>query len=145
MNIKLPIIAAFVALLGLTACGGGSSSSSYSVDNGVQPTTLTKTDTVVGTGAEAVNGKTLSVKYTGWLYNATATANHGTQFDSGTFSFVLGGTNVIAGFNQGILGMKQGGKRTLVIPASLAYGATGTNGIPGNSALVFDVELISVQ
>lgn len=145
MKIKLPLIAAFVALLSLTACGGGSSSSSYSVDNGTQPTVLTKTDTVVGTGAEAVNGKTLTVKYTGWLYNATATANHGNQFDSGSFSFVLGSNTVIAGFNQGLLGMKQGGKRTLVIPASLAYDTTAKPGIPANSALVFDVELVTVQ
>jgi FKBP-type peptidyl-prolyl cis-trans isomerase FkpA len=145
MKLKLPLIAAFVALLSLTACGGGSSGSTAAISSANNPAALTKTDTVVGTGAEATNGKTVSVKYTGWLYNGSAANFKGTQFDTGSFAFVLGSGQVIAGFDQGVLGMKVGGKRTVLIPSSLGYGASGTNGIPGNAGLVFDIEVTAVQ
>lgn len=145
MKLKFPLIAAFVAVLGLTACGGGSSSSSGSSTVSTNPAGLTKTDTVVGTGAEAVNGKTVTVTYTGWLFSSAFNDFKGTKFDSGSFSFVLGAGKVIAGFDQGVLGMKVGGKRTLLIPSSLGYGATGTTGIPPNAGLVFDVELTAVK
>jgi len=103
------------------------------------------TDTQVGTGAEAIAGKNVTVKYTGWLYDAQASNHHGSQFDSGTFPFALGTGRVIKGWDQGIVGMRVGGKRTLIIPSSLAYGPTGSGPIPPNAALVFDVELLSVQ
>lgn len=101
------------------------------------------TDTVVGTGAEAVNGKKITVNYTGTL-------DDGTKFDSSIdrnqpFDFTLGAGQVIKGWDQGVLGMKVGGKRTLVIPASLGYGATATGSIPANSTLHFDIELLNVQ
>jgi FKBP-type peptidyl-prolyl cis-trans isomerase FkpA len=145
MKFKFPLIAAFVAMLSLTACGGGGGSSAPSVES---PAQLSKIDSVVGTGAEAIAGKTVSVKYTGWLYSTTATANKGAQFDAGTFSFKLAQTPqlaVIAGFDQGVTGMKVGGKRTILIPSSLGYGASGSGSIPPNSGLVFDVELLQVQ
>ena len=85
------------------------------------------------------------MKYTGWLYSTTAAGNKGTQFDSGQFSFTVGSGQAIAGFDQGVQGMKVGGKRTVLIPYSLGYGAAGTSGIPGGSGLVFDIELVSVQ
>jgi FKBP-type peptidyl-prolyl cis-trans isomerase FkpA len=149
MKPTLPVIAAFVALLSLSACGGGSSVASTAADNS-QPAALIKTDTVVGTGADAVAGKTLTVNYTGWLYSATAAGYKGTQFDTsvgrGTFQFVLGQGRVIAGWDQGLVGMKVGGKRTLLIPSSLGYGVAGAApSIPPNAGLVFDVELIAVQ
>lgn len=96
-----------------------------------------------GTGAEAVVGSTVSVNYVGRLENGTvfdASANHG-----GPFSFTLGQGMVIAGWEQGILGMKEGGKRTLTIPPDLGYGASQVGPIPANSTLIFEVELVQVQ
>jgi FKBP-type peptidyl-prolyl cis-trans isomerase FkpA len=144
MNLKLPVIAAFVAVLSLSACGGsgGSDSSSVTVAN---PAAFTKTDTVLGTGVEATTGKVVTVTYTGWLYSATASDNKGAQFDAGTFSFTLGAGQVISGFDQGVLGMKVGGKRTLLIPSSMGYGSTGSGSIPPNAGLVFEVSLSAVQ
>jgi FKBP-type peptidyl-prolyl cis-trans isomerase len=109
------------------------------------PTALTTTDITVGTGAAAVSGKTATVTYTGWLYNDAATDRKGAQFDSGSFSFALGSNAVITGFEQGVTGMLVGGKRTIVIPASMAYGSTGNSSIPPNAGLVFDVTLTGVQ
>ena len=135
---------------GMAACGGGSTASSVVDTSGSSAIVALKvTDTVVGTGATAVTNNKLSVHYTGWLYDVKASNLRGAKFDSsvdrGTpFSFTLGG-NVIAGWNQGVVGMKVGGKRTLIIPSSLGYGATGSGTIPANAALVFDVELLSVQ
>jgi FKBP-type peptidyl-prolyl cis-trans isomerase FkpA len=145
MKLKLPLIAAFVATLGLTACGGGTSSSATGGTTVSSPAALSFTDTVVGTGATAITGKSVTVKYTGWLYSTTATGNKGSQFDTGSFTFVLGTGQVIPGFDQGVQNMKIGGKRTVLIPSSLGYGATGTNGIPPNSGLVFDIEVTNVQ
>ncbi len=107
------------------------------------PTQLVITDIVVGTGAEAVPGSTVTVHYTGALPD-------GTVFDSsvgrGPFTFGLGSGQVIKGWDQGVAGMKVGGKRRLVIPSELAYGNQAVGGvIPANATLLFDVELISVQ
>ena len=111
---------------------------------------LVKTDTVVGKGKEAVAGKTVEVNYTGWLYEAKAEKQRGKQFDSsigrGPFAFPLGGGRVIKGWDEGVAGMKVGGKRTLVIPPEMAYGKNGAGGvIPPNATLVFDVELLDVK
>jgi len=100
-----------------------------------------------GTGAVAKAGQTVTVHYTGWLYEHGA---KGTKFDSsvdrGTpFSFTLGAGDVIPGWDQGVAGMKVGGKRTLIIPPELGYGASGTGPIPPNATLIFDVELLKVQ
>ena len=111
---------------------------------------LVKTDTVVGKGKEAVAGKTVEVHYTGWLHAPKAAKQRGKQFDSsvgrGPFSFPLGAGRVIKGWDEGVAGMKVGGKRTLVIPPELGYGASGAGGvIPPNATLVFDVELLDVK
>ena len=111
---------------------------------------LVKTDTVAGKGKEAVAGKTVEVNYTGWLHDAKADKHRGKQFDSsvgrGPFSFSLGAGQVIKGWDQGVAGMKVGGKRTLVIPPEMGYGARGAGGvIPPNATLVFDVELLDVK
>jgi FKBP-type peptidyl-prolyl cis-trans isomerase FkpA len=99
-----------------------------------------------GTGAEAATGRSVVVRYTGWLYNEDAVDHKGAQFDSGTLpAFVLGSGSVIRGWDLGLVGMKVGGQRRLTIPASLAYGAVGQGPIPANAALVFDVEMLSVQ
>ncbi|MCH9664847.1 MAG: FKBP-type peptidyl-prolyl cis-trans isomerase [Gammaproteobacteria bacterium] len=110
-----------------------------------------KIDTTVGTGAEAVVGKTVNVHYTGWMYDESAPENKGRKFDSSRdrdnhFSFMLGSGRVIKGWDQGVLGMKVGGHRTLIIPPSMGYGAQGAgNIIPPNATLIFDVELIGFQ
>jgi FKBP-type peptidyl-prolyl cis-trans isomerase FkpA len=111
----------------------------------VSPVTQLKVDDLkVGTGAEAVDGKKVSVQYTGWLVD-------GTKFDSSLdrnqpFSFTLGGGQVIKGWDQGVKGMKVGGKRRLTIPADLGYGSRGAgSAIPPGATLVFDVELVAVE
>jgi FKBP-type peptidyl-prolyl cis-trans isomerase FkpA len=112
---------------------------------------LQATDVVVGSGTEATSGKTVSVHYTGWLYDEAASDHHGTKFDSSRdrnepFEFPLGGGRVIQGWDQGVAGMKVGGRRTLIIPARLGYGGRGAGGvIPPNATLVFDVELLGVK
>jgi FKBP-type peptidyl-prolyl cis-trans isomerase FkpA len=110
------------------------------------------TDTKVGTGREATTGATVYMHYTGWLYRPLAKKMHGRQFDSSIprgepLDFVLGAGRVIKGWDQGIVGMKVGGKRTLIIPSDLAYGSRAApgGGIPANSALIFDVELVDVK
>ena len=112
------------------------------------PNGLKYTDTKVGDGAEATAGKKVSVHYTGWLYNnGTKGAKFDSSLDRGQpFQFTLGAHQVIAGWDEGVAGMKVGGKRTLVIPPELGYGARGAGGvIPPNSTLMFDVELLGVQ
>ena len=145
MKLKFPLIAAFVAILSLTACGGGGDDPAPPAVNPNNPSALVKTDNALGTGAEAVNGKTATVTYTLWLYSATAADHKGTRLESNSFSFLLGSTNVIPGFQQGVLGMKVGGKRTIEVPASLAYGANGSPGIPGNNGLVFEISLTKIE
>lgn len=108
-------------------------------------------DHVKGEGKEAVSGKTITVHYTGWLYDQTAKESKGKKFDSSldrkeTFKFPLGSGYVIQGWDKGFSGMKVGGKRTLIIPAEMGYGARGVPGvIPAHSTLIFDVELIQVD
>jgi peptidylprolyl isomerase len=106
-------------------------------------------DTKVGTGPVAQSGQSVSVNYTGWLYQ---NGGKGQKFDSSydrnqVFNFILGAQQVIKGWDEGVTGMKVGGKRTLIIPPDLAYGATGAgNGaIPPWSTLIFEVELVAVQ
>ncbi|KQQ47454.1 peptidylprolyl isomerase [Duganella sp. Leaf126] len=113
---------------------------------------LIVTDTKIGTGREATSGSTVFMHYTGWLYRPLAKHMHGRQFDSSIprgepLDFVLGAGRVIKGWDQGIVGMKVGGKRTLIIPSELAYGSRAApgGGIPPNSALIFDVELVDVK
>jgi FKBP-type peptidyl-prolyl cis-trans isomerase FkpA len=108
-----------------------------------------KIDSVTGTGKEAVAGSTAVVNYTGWLYDPAANMQRGAQFDSSIgrepFSFEVGGGQVIAGWDQGVAGMKVGGKRTLIVPAELGYGEGGAGPIPPNATLVFEVELLDVR
>ncbi|TMJ66970.1 MAG: FKBP-type peptidyl-prolyl cis-trans isomerase [Alphaproteobacteria bacterium] len=112
------------------------------------PNGLKYTDTKTGDGAAATPGNKVSVHYTGWLYNNGA---KGAKFDSSVdrgqpFQFTLGAHQVIAGWDEGVAGMKVGGKRTLIIPPELGYGARGAGGvIPPNATLMFDVELLGVQ
>lgn len=146
--------AAAIALL-LAACGGGSAgvptieTTTFAPSLGVNLAASTKMangeyyrDLTVGTGVVVNRGQTLSVHYTGWLPD-------GTQFDSnvgGTaFSFVLGAGQVIAGWDQGLVGVRVGSTRQLIIPPALGYGASGYGPIPPNSILVFSVHVDSAQ
>ena len=111
------------------------------------PSGLKYIDSKVGTGASPRTGQTAVVHYTGWLSEAGA---KGKKFDSSVdrgqpFDFPVGQGRVIKGWDEGVASMRVGGKRTLIIPASLAYGSAGYAGIPGGAALVFDIELLSVQ
>jgi FKBP-type peptidyl-prolyl cis-trans isomerase FkpA len=135
-----------VLLVALAAAGCGS-------DNPNSPTPpyapFSQTDLVVGTGAEAVVGRRVFVNYTGWLYDPAGTDGKGRQFDSsanrGPFDFALGTGFVIRGWDQGVVGMRVGGRRRLVIPPELGYGNQANGPIPANSTLVFDIELLNVQ
>ena len=112
-------------------------------ENNTETKTLMKEDIKVGTGVVAEKGKTISVHYTGWLTN-------GTKFDSSLdrgvpFSFTLGAGEVIKGWDEGVVGMKVGGKRKLTIAPELGYGASAVGPIPANSTLIFEVELLEVK
>jgi FKBP-type peptidyl-prolyl cis-trans isomerase FkpA len=110
---------------------------------------LQKIDTVSGSGKEAVAGTTVFVHYTGWIYEPNSPQKHGAQFDSSVgrspFSFKLGAGQVIPGWDEGVQGMKVGGKRTLIVPSSMGYGSNGVGPIPPHSNLIFDVELLDVR
>ena len=128
----------------LAASGCGSSDATTSPTSSAP---FTQIDVTVGTGATANTGSTVRVSYTGWLYDAAKTNGKGTQFDTSTsFTFVLGAGQVIAGWDQGVVGMKVGGTRRLTIPPELAYrDRSPGGGIPANATLVFDVTLLNVQ
>jgi FKBP-type peptidyl-prolyl cis-trans isomerase FkpA len=140
MKRLIPIL----TLLAVAACGKDNPA-------GPSPTTsapYSVTDLVVGTGAIAAAGNTVTLAYTGWLHDSSKPNAKGTQFDSGTLApFVLGTGRVIRGWDQGIVGMRVGGQRRLVIPPDLAYGnnSPDTTRIPQNATLVFDVTLNNVQ
>jgi FKBP-type peptidyl-prolyl cis-trans isomerase FkpA len=117
----------------------------------MSPDQLQVQDLEPGTGSAVAAGQKAVVHYTGWLWDAAAPENKGRKFDSSrdhgdTFSFRVGGGEVIRGWDQGVEGMKVGGKRRLVIPPELGYGARGAGGaIPGGATLVFDVELMGIR
>ena len=112
---------------------------------------LVKTDEQTGDGTEAVAGKQVTVHYSGWLFDAAKDDTKGKPFDSSRtrnepFSFRLGAGQVIQGWDEGVSGMKVGGKRRLTIPPEMGYGARGAGGvIPPNATLVFEVELLQVK
>ena len=115
------------------------------------PSELKKVDVKQGAGTEATSGKPVIVHYTGWIYDESKPDKKGAKFDSSRdrqqpFGFVLGAGKVIRGWDEGVAGMKVGGQRTLIIPATMAYGERGAGGvIPPNATLIFDVELLEVK
>ena len=112
---------------------------------------MQKIDLTAGTGAEIKSGQTALVHYTGWLYDVGAPENKGKKFDSSVdrnepFEFPVGAGMVIKGWDEGVVGMKVGGKRRLVIPPDMGYGSRGAGGvIPPGATLVFDVELVEIR
>jgi peptidylprolyl isomerase len=141
-----------VAVLMLSACtdddDGGSNTSNKESTTVTTPSGLKYTDSEPGKGDAIKAGQTAVVHYTGWL---DQNGSPGTKFDSSVdrgqpFEFPLGAGRVIKGWDEGVAGMKPGGKRRLFIPADLGYGARGAGGvIPPNAALIFDVELIQIK
>lgn len=113
-------------------------------------TELVKTDAAPGAGEPIAKGQVAVVHYTGWLYDPAAPDHKGMKFDSSRdrgqpFRFPVGAGRVIDGWDQGVLGMKIGGQRTLVIPSQLGYGEGGSGPIPPNATLLFDVELLGIE
>ncbi|MDX8379357.1 MAG: FKBP-type peptidyl-prolyl cis-trans isomerase [Gallionella sp.] len=139
-----------LAAFSTTACSEQAAQSISTMEKS-KMTELIKTDVKLGEGAEATAGENVSVHYTGWLYDEAAADHKGTKFDSSRdrgqpFEFLLGAGQVIKGWDKGVEGMKVGGQRTLIIPASMGYGSRGAGGvIPPNATLVFEVELLGVN
>jgi FKBP-type peptidyl-prolyl cis-trans isomerase FkpA len=136
------------------ACSRDNSTSEFQegapmADSGIKE--LQIQDVTAGTGAEARPGRGVRVHYTGWLYDASKADKRGNKFDSSKdhgepFEFNLGAREVIPGWDEGVAGMKVGGKRVLTIPPHLGYGSRGAGGvIPPNATLVFEVELLEVK
>ena len=141
-------IALAAIALAAAACGGSSDSESAEGRSNVAE--LIKQDDTVGSGNEAAAGRAVTVHYTGWLYNESVADKKGMKFDSSRdrnepFEFNLGAGEVIRGWDEGVAGMKVGGRRTLTIPPDMGYGARGGGPIPPNATLIFDVELLNVR
>ena len=148
------ILAASAVGTTLTACSGDAAGPPPVPTSAAAPAavnSLESEDLKVGTGAPIAAGQQAVVQYTGWLYEAAAPDKKGKEFDSSEksgqpFRFVIGGGQVIKGWDQGVAGMKVGGRRRLIIPADLAYGADGAGGvIPPGATLVFEVSLIGIE
>jgi FKBP-type peptidyl-prolyl cis-trans isomerase FkpA len=149
-NAFLALVAA--AALTAAACGGGG-------DDGGSPTSpsgppppsapYSQTDLAVGTGTEVTAGRTATVHYTLWLYDPAQAESKGRQLETSAggqpFSFPVGAGRVIRGWDQGVPGMRVGGRRRLIIPPELAYGSAGQGSVPPNATLVFDIELLAVN
>ena len=142
-------VVAFAAAFGLIAVGASTTAMAQAAGKPMTtPSGLQITDSKVGTGATPKTGQTCVMHYTGWLYVNGA---KGQKFDSSVdrgqpFEFPIGVRRVIAGWDEGVATMKVGGKRTLIIPPALGYGARGAGGaIPPNATLMFDVELLAVK
>ena len=139
------LLLSLLALLMLSACADPGPPPGGSVAE------MQRIDEVIGAGAVAAPGQSVTVHYTGWLYDEKAPQQRGQKFDSSLdrgqpFTFKLGAGQVIRGWDEGVAGMKVGGKRTLKIPADLGYGSKGAGGvIPPGASLVFDVELVDVK
>jgi FKBP-type peptidyl-prolyl cis-trans isomerase FkpA len=142
LSMKRCVFLVIMATL-VVGCGDGDGPTAPSVN-----VPFSVTELRAGTGREAVAGKGVTVQYAGWLYDPNQPNNKGSLFDTsvnrGPYSFVLGVGAVIRGWDQGLVGLKVGGVRQLVIPPDLAYGAAGNGPIPPNATLLFEVELLAV-
>jgi len=152
MSLRLPPLLAALLLAGMPfAAPDGHAQGGKPSPRTLPGTQLQVTDLQTGSGAEATPGRQVTVHYTGWLHDPAAPEGKGRKFDSSRdrnqpFGFGLGAGQVIQGWDRGVAGMKVGGRRTLLIPPELGYGARGAGGvIPPNATLLFDVELLSVR
>lgn len=161
-TLKKIVASAAIVLAGVTACAQTGTTPPAAAAPAAAPapapasapavvTELVKKDIVEGTGKTAETGKAVLVHYTGWLYDPAAPGMKGAKFDSSEgrptpFGFVIGARRVIKGWDEGVPGMKVGGKRMLIIPPALAYGekGSGSGKVPPNATLLFEVELIKL-
>ena len=134
-----PRVLVFAALITAVACTSTTTSPTSSAP-------FSSTDLVVGTGTTANSGNRVTVSYSGWLYDSMQASGKGAQFDSQpSYTFTLGTGAVIKGWDQGVVGMKVGGQRRLIIPPELAYGnVSPSSKVPANATLVFEITLLSV-
>jgi FKBP-type peptidyl-prolyl cis-trans isomerase len=140
MKLLFPFLCAAL-VVSAAGCGGKTPTDPSQVTN----VPYSQTDLIVGSGKVAAVGNTVSTNYTLWLYNAAGTDSKGKQLQTGPYTFVLGTGGAIKGFDQGVVGMAVGGKRRMIIPPSLAYGAAGSPpDIPSNATIVFEVDLLNV-
>ncbi|HEY6483038.1 MAG TPA: FKBP-type peptidyl-prolyl cis-trans isomerase [Steroidobacteraceae bacterium] len=143
------------SLLACAVLVGGAAFAQSPANSDSAPTapghSLIITDIRTGTGPALTTGQTAVVQYTGWIYAPGAADHKGSKFDSSRdhgapFSFFVGGGEVIAGWDRGVVGMRAGGLRQLIVPAALGYGARGAgNDIPPNATLLFEIELIAIR
>jgi len=138
----VPLVALTLSAVAINGCGP----TPTAPENGAP---YSQRDLQLGTGADAVSGKTITADYTGWLYDSSKLDKKGLQFETSVggspLTFTLGGGQVIAGIDQGVNGMKVGGIRQIVIPSSLAYGSVRNGPIPPFSTIVFEVQLLDAQ
>ena len=146
MTRRVLFLALFAAMI------GGAAPAAFAYVATAKPAallSLQKIDTKPGSGRLAMTGSTVTIHYTGWLYAPKSSKLRGAKFDSSTdaapFTFKLGGGSVIKGWEEGIRGMKAGGKRTLIVPAELGFGKEGLGPVPSGSNLIFDIELMDVK
>jgi FKBP-type peptidyl-prolyl cis-trans isomerase FkpA len=148
-SIARTCVALVLALVAQLAAGCGGDTDAPTSPSQQPRGEFSQTDLRVGTGAEATAGRRLTAHYTLWLYDPARPENKGAQQQTSVggapFGFTLGVGAVIRGWDQGLVGMRGGGQRRLVIPPELAYGSTGQGSIPPNATLVFDIELLDVQ
>jgi FKBP-type peptidyl-prolyl cis-trans isomerase FkpA len=141
-RLMLPVVAFALSAVATNGCGP----TPTAPETGAP---YSQKDLQLGTGADAVAGKTLTTNYTGWLYDSAKPDQKGLEFETSvggsTLTFTLGAGQVIAGIEQGVSGMKVGGIRRIVIPSSLGYGAVRNGPIPPYATIVFEVELIDAQ
>ncbi len=148
LNVNVVLVILILAML--SGCAAITGAPSTSVNDNEKIKELVIIDQQAGGGDVAEANKRVHVHYTGWLYDESAADNKGNKFDSSMirgipFVFTLGKRQVIVGWDKGVVGMKEGGKRTLIIPSHMAYGQRGSGrSIPPNSVLLFDIELLEV-
>jgi len=128
-------VLATLSLLGVVACGGDDN------NNPAGPSSLVIDDVTVGTGAAAANGDTVTVNYTGTFLDGRV---FDTSVGKAPLTFRIGAAQLIPGFEQGVVGMRVGGRRRVTIPPDLAYGATGQGPIPPNTTIRFEIDLLSI-
>ncbi len=142
MPLRFCLVPCLLAAVAVAGCGKNTPTSPSA-------TTVVRTDLRIGSGDEAASGKSITVNYTGWLYDKQRPEQKGLLMDTSLgrdpFTFTLGAGQVIPGWDQGLPGMKVGGVRRLVVPPALGYGDSRNGPIPPHSTLVFEVELLSVR
>ena len=148
---RLALLLGLVLTVSVAACGGSSSTAPTQNQTWVANVPFSTVDLTAGTGDEIAAGQTVSVDYVGWLYSTAPSDNKGSAFDASCqatcnpLQFTVGAGRLIRGFEQGVVGMRVGGIRRVIIPPDLAYGATGSgNSIPPNATIIFEIRMNAI-